>query len=285
MAGFRSVREYAAAFDDGRTHFCAFRKVPGQASVANWWIDLSMAAGNPLPNYYATSPATAAVLDGNRGVFHGADKAPASMHLTEWGLVTPTAGLVGAYTLLDYLLYYPFIDGDDTDVQAMDNTVSLPRYDDGEGVMVMAVAVAPTTGSGTFTFNYINQDGIERTSPVQGCSTTAANIASIVTSQPAVANAAPGPFLALANGDRGVRSIVSVTFSVPNGGLLALVLAKPIAQSVIREINTACEVSYVNQRVGAPRIYDGAYLGFIMNCAATVAAGQLAGHLKFAWST
>jgi hypothetical protein len=280
-----SVRQYAEAFNEGRTHTCSFRKVPSQASVAGWWVDLSMAAGNPLPNYYASSPLEAAVLDGMRGVFHGDDKSPATMHLADWGLITPTAALVGAYTLCDYLLYYPFVDGDDLDTQTMDNTTTLPRYTDGEGVMVMAVNVAPTTGSGIFTFTYINQDGVEKVSPAQACTTTAGNIASIATSQPAVAGTAPGPFLMLASGDRGVRSIVSAQFSVANGGLIALVLVRPLANSVIREINTAKEVSYVNARPGPPRIVDGAYLNMVMNCATTVAAGQLTGHMKFVWST
>ena len=284
MTGFRNVKAYADSFEEGRTHFCSFRKIPSQASVAGWWVDLSMAAGNPLPNYYASSPLTAAVLDGFRGLFHGDDKAPGYKVLTDFSLITPTAALVGQYMLLDYLLYYPFVDGDDTDVQTMDNTVTLPRYEGGDGVMVMAVAVAPTTGFGTFSFTYINQDGVEHTSPVMSCSVTASPIATIATSQQNVAGTPPGPFLTLASGDTGVRSIVSVQFVVPNGGLLSLVLVKPLADSAIREINTAKEVSYVNHRPGPPRIYDGAYLGFIMNCANTVAAGTLAGHLRFAWS-
>ena len=166
MTGFRSVREYASAFDEGRSHFCSFRKVPSQASTAFSWVDLSMAAGNPLPNYYASTPLVAATLDGFRGLFHGDEKSPATKHLVEWGLVTAGAALVGPYQLLDYLLYYPFVDGDDTDVQAMDNTVTLPRYTDGAGVQMMAVCVAPTTGGGSFTVTYINQDGVEKTTPL-----------------------------------------------------------------------------------------------------------------------
>lgn len=281
--GFRNIRAYADAFENGQSHFCSFRKVPSQASTAGWWVDLSMAAGNPVPNYYASAPLVAATLDGFRGIFHGDAKNPATKHLVEWGMITPTAGLVGQYTLLDYLLYYPFIDGDDTDSQVMDNTVVLPRYETGEGVQVMAVAVAPTTGSGTFTFEYVNQNGDVKTSPVQGCSTTAASITNLVTSQQAVTNSC-GPFLKLASGDTGVRAINSVQFLVPNGGLLALVLVKPIADSAIREINTPAEIEYVTMRAGPPRIYDGAYLGLIMGCAGSVAAGQLAGHLRFAWN-
>ena len=41
--------------------------------------------------------------------------------------------------LADYLLYYPTIVDGNTDPQVMNNTVTLPRYTDGKGVMMMAV--------------------------------------------------------------------------------------------------------------------------------------------------
>lgn len=282
MGGFSRVGKVADAHDAGRDHFCSLRKVPSQATVAGWWADLSMASGNPPPNYYAASPLAAKTLDAYDGIFHGAAKSPATKHLHKLGLVTPTAGLVGRYMLLDYALYYPFIDADSTDPQALDNTVAIPRHAD-VGCQVMAVAVTPSIGGGVFTFDYTNQDGVSRTSPPQSCSTTAANIASIVTSQQGVAGMPGGPFLALAAGDTGVRSIESVTFSVVNGGLIALVLVKPIVDLAIREINTMAEVHSVQHRP-MPRIEDGAYLGLIMNCAATIAAGQLAGYANFIWS-
>lgn len=185
MAGFRNVAAYAAAEAAGRTHFCSLRKVPSQASVSGNWVDLSMAAGNPRPQYYASAPLEAATLDGFDGLFHGDAKSPASKHLTHMGLMTPTAALVGRYSLLDYLLYYPFIDGDSLDEQTLDNTVTLPRYADGDGVMVMAVASAPTTGGGVFTFNYTEQSGAPQTSPAISCNTTACGIATIATSEQA----------------------------------------------------------------------------------------------------
>lgn len=283
MAGFRNVQALGNAFDEGRTHSCSFRKVPSQASTAGWWVDLSMAAGNPVPNYYAASPLVASTLGAFQGIFHGDAKSPASKHLTELNLTTPTAGLVGVYRLLDYLVYYPFVDLDDTDAQVMDNTTPLPRYATGAGVRPMLVAVAPTIGGGSFTFDYVNQDGVSKTAPTQFCSVASANISNIVTSQQAVASGGR-VFLQLADGDTGVRSITSWTNIVSNGGLGALVLAKPIADIAIREINTPAEISWPNMQPGAPRIYDGAYLNFIMNCAATVAAGTLSGRASFAWS-
>lgn len=283
MAGFRNVGEYVGAINNGQSSSCSFRKVPSQASIAGWWADLSMASGNPPPNYYASSPLVAATLDKFRGVLHGDDKAPAAKFLTELMLVTPTAAFVGRYTLLDYLLYYPFVDLDDADPQAMDNTVTLSRYADGDGVRAMLVAAAPTTGSGQFTFDYVNQLGQNKTSPIQFCSVAAASIASVLTSEPATA-AAQGPFLTLAAGDTGIRRITSFTNLVLNGGLGSIVLVKPMIDHVVREINTESRLSLVQQNLALPRVYDGAYLNLIVNCASTVAAGQLAGRANFAWN-
>lgn len=283
MAGFRHVASFARSWDEGRASSASVRKVPSQASTARRWVDLSMAAGNPKPNYYASAPLAAATLAGIDGINHGTDKSPQTMHLAEWALTTPTAALVGQYLLLDYLLYYPFVDLDDGDVQTMDNTTPLPRYADGDGVMAMLVAAAPTTGSGTFTFDYINQNGDAKTSPVQFCGTVSTPIASIITSQRGTV-AGLGPFLKLADGDTGIRSITSWTNIVLNGGLGSLVLVRPLADHTIREINTASEIAWVRQRSGAPRIVDGAYLNLIVNCAATIAAGTLAGRMSFAWS-
>lgn len=280
---FRNVGALAACESAGRTHFCSIRKIPSQASTAGHWVDLSMAAGNPKPQYYASTPLKFAALDGFDGIFHGDAKSPSTKHLTHLGLMTPTAGLVGRYQLLDYVGYYPFIDGDSLDTQALDNTVTLPRYTDGDGLMVMAVASAPTAGGGAFTFEYVNQSGETRTSPTIYCNTAAASIATLATSEQATT--AGGQWvLPLSGGDRGVRAINSVTFSVASGGLLALVLVKPLATLAIREVNTMAEKEFVTMLPGAPEVKDGAYLGLIMNCAATVAAGTLTGYAKFAWS-
>lgn len=282
--GFANISRYARAYDEGRVYNTTFRKIPSQASTAGWWVDLSMAAGFPVPNYYAANPLESATLNGFRGIFHGDDKTPASKHLAELQLVTPTAGLVGNYTLMDYVLYYPFINTDTSDEQVFDNTVALPRYSDGDGIMAMAVAQAPTAGGGSFYFTYYNQDGVLKTSPTQLYSTTAAQIATIVTSQQAVSGSGI-PYLRLASGDTGIRSMVSWV-NVSSGGPanIAVVLVKPLLTMTIQEVNAPAQVTLVSQRPGPPRIYDDAYLGLICNCAATVAAGTLTGTATFLWS-
>lgn len=276
------VGELAESLTEGRANYCSFRKVPSQASTAGWWVDLSMAAGSPPPNYYASDPLTAATLDGDRGIWTGGDVSPASKLITRFGLCAPTAGLVGWYWLLDYLLYYPFVDLDDLDTQTMDNTVTLPRYTDGESVQAMLVAVAPTTGGGSFSFTYVNQDGVEKTAPTQSYSTAAASIASLPCSQQAVA-AGGRPFLLLADGDTGIRSLLTWTNAAPGGGLGAVVLVRPIADYTISEASSWSIEEHVSGRAVPPHVQDGAYLNLIMNCAATVAAGTLSGFVQSAW--
>lgn len=281
MAGFSSVRAYIDAIRGGRETFASFRKIPSQATAAGTWADLSMAGGSPVPNYYASDPLVGAVLNKYRGIFHGDDKAPDFKFLTEIALTTPTATMLGQYKLLDYVLYYPFIDMDALDVQPMDNPVPLPRYETGDGLMAIAVCCAPTTGLGSFVFEYVNQDGVTRTSPTQFC-TASVNIASLVTGQPANASGV-GPFLSLARGDTGIRQINNVTMLTANGGLMSIVLVRPITDIAIKEINTTSEVSLVHFKPGPPRILDGAYLGLICNVAGSIAGGTLFGHARYTW--
>lgn len=250
------------------------RKIPSQASVAGRWVDLSMAGGNPPANYYAASPLVAAVLDPFRGIYHGDSKSPASKFLAEMSLCTPTAALVGQYKLLDYVLYYPFVDLEDADDQLMDNTVTLPRYTSGDGVLPMMVAVAPTAQGGSFTFDYVDESDQARTSPVIFTDTTVVNISGIVTSAPGTV-AGLGPFLPLTGNSKGVKRITAFRNITPTGGLACIVLVHKVADMAVREINTPSEYVWGGPGTNPPRIEDGAFHGLVMNCAATVAAGTL----------
>lgn len=282
MTGFGSNRAYAEAFANGQTAQGFFRKVPGLASVAGWWSDLGMAAGNPPPNYYASAPLIAARLDKWDGICHGDQKTPASLYLANWMMTANSANCVGPYTLCDYALYYPFVDLDSTDEQAMNNATALNRYVSGAGLQPMMVAQAPTTGAGTFSFVYINQDGVSKTAPVQKFS-GAAGMGSLLTTQPGNAGGG-GRFLNLDQGDTGVRSITSFTCATPNGGLGCIVLVKPLADLMIFEINTPSEVSYLDRRPGLPQIEDGAFLGIICSTAGSIAATNLTGRLDYVWN-
>lgn len=297
MPGFTGIKSYATAYEQGRSHQGTYRKAPAQTTVANWWVDLSMAVGNPLPNYYASEPYTGAVLAQNKSVlnaaittrkgwYHGEDKSPLIKHLAKIGLTTPTAALVGQYMLLDYLFYYPFIDPSSLDIQVMDNTLTLPRSTSGDNVQIMPVVLSPTAGiSGQYTVNYTNSAGVSgRVTPVHTMPNAVAGINSIISSIPAFAGGAAGPFMTLQAGDKGVQSIQNVTFTVADGGLLAFVLVKPLCDLVVREVNTTTEVSFVDTKTPPPRIDDGAFLNLIVLCAGSISGGFLQGYADFVWS-
>lgn len=282
MGGFTSVADLVEADVAGRTFTSHFRKVPSQATPTSYWADLSMAAGSPPPQYYASEPLVAATLNGMRGLFHGDDKSPSVMHLTHLGLMSSSANMVGEFCLLDYLLYYPFVDGDSGDQQTMDNTVTLPRYTNGEGVYVMPVCAAPNLAVGTFSFEYVNQDGDTKTSPNNFFGSAALTIATAGCAH--VSGAGSAPFCVLASGDSGVRQINSVTFTASPGGLFSFVLVRPLAGAAIREANTMAESVYVAHRPAPPVILDDAYLNLIVRVAGSPSGTVTTGYTSFAWS-
>lgn len=290
MAGLANVGAYAEAVASGAIASATVRKTYTATTTITAWLDLSMVPGIPAPQYYAAAPLVASSLDARKGIFHGDDVSPFEKYIHEVSMVATTTGFTGVLMLLDYVLYYPFIDLDDTSEQTMDNTEAIARYDDDdEGLQVMAVVVAPTAGIfGTFTVRYINQDGVEKTSPNQSCpSGLALGNGAILTSvtQSAGFTAGFGPFLRLADGDRGVRSIVSVTMSASVGGLMCLVLVKPLAVLPLLEAGVPAEVQFFQHRGGVlPRVRDGAYLGAILNTNGTATgANILCGRVNCMW--
>ncbi len=287
MAGFANVKALVEAEIAGQSTYATWRKSPSQVSSQGVWFDLSMSPGNPVPQYYAASPAVAKAFaqstDG--GLFHGGNVSPSTKHLKRFTALTTTAtALPLPMILCDYLLFYPFIDEGTTDPQPLDNSVTLPRYTDGEGVQMMAVSVAGRTGGQTFQVTYTNQDGTTGQLSKVVKQTTAAANGNVVTSDRAVVDCA-GPFIPLQNGDTGVRAIESVQMiSGPDVGLFALVLVKPLAQAQIRGIDAPVEVNYLTDHGQLPVIEDDAYLNLICCPAGSLAATAIHGDITTVWS-
>jgi hypothetical protein len=265
MAGFSRISEIADAEKNGKTRYSTWRKSPTQTTTAGVWFDLSMSPGNPVPQYYAASPAISVQMkqstDG--GLFHSGAVSPLNKFLRSTMVMTLTStALPMTMMLLDYLLYYPFIDEGTTDEQALTNSVALPRYTNGAGVQVMAISVAARTGGQSFRIKYTNQDGVtDRISQTVVQNTATAN-GHIVTSSTATANG-NSPFIPLQIGDTGVRSIQSVTMVGADVGLFTLVLVKPLCQTMIRGIDAPVEKDYLLEGAEMPLIYDDAYLNWI----------------------
>jgi hypothetical protein len=289
MPGFKSITAYVDAYNSGANVITSFRKSPTQANTAGNWMDMSMASGNPVPNYYAATPLQASKLSTQEGIYHGGAVSPSNKVLRSISVFSNSANAApSTWFLLDYLMYYPFIDMDAVgDVQAMINVdafsvpITLDRYTDGAGVRMMMVNVSPTVGGGQFTVTYVNQDGVEKTTPNHFCTA----VTSIATLTATTENASGFmPFLTLAAGDSGVRSVTSVTFTVANGGLASLVLVYPLRTLRIREASVPTEVESLLHAPDVPRVQDGAYLNFIGNTpTGSLASTVFMGMAEFTW--
>lgn len=286
--GFQNYRQLGEAFEEGRAWQSWYHKTGGPvAAVGGRWADLSMGAGTPKYNAYVGSQATATPFTGagNDGIYLPGVPAAQARFLTQWLYQVPGASQVPAMMMLcDYLLHYPLIDGDDTDVQAMDNTLSLTRYTTGAGVQCMFVCTTPMTANANCTVTYTNQDG------TAGRTTTFTllfiGIVGVIvcSANTSAAAGSASPFIPLAGGDSGIRAIESIQIATSAGGFMACVLVKPLAELQYRETAFAVESSRVLHKACAPvRVFDGAYLNFIFLCGSAGAPASSRGYVEFAW--
>lgn len=290
--GFRSIKEINDAYQAGQETTTFFRKNTSSPYDSPTWVDYSYSSGLPKAQFYTSTALVAATLNGFEGIYHGEDVAPKSKYLVKGCVVT--TGYSGAYpnntlTLCDYLLYYPLINMDTTETQYFENSITLPRYSDGKGVMGILTASSAFTGGASFFINYTNQDGVEnRTSqwvvcnPMTNCSAGA-----VLTTSAGLAGS-QGPWIPLQNGDSGIRSVQSITLDGQSGGIATLILVKPLltfacgfggAEPAFNEFIAFREFQNI------PKIYDGAFLSFLLFNSYTYTAGRwLGGSLSFAWN-
>lgn len=277
------IKQLVDAELEGKERRYTWRKTPSQTTTAGLWFDLSMSPGRPVPKYWFDAPPAIAkqiTYSADGGLEHGGGVSPSEKYLRlTTGLATAATALPLTLILCDYLLYYPSIDDSVLDPQIMDNTVTLPRYTDGEGVQVIAVSVAGRTGGASFYFTYTNSQGVSGRVSKTVFQNSAAALGTLQASG-ANNNASAMPFIGLQNGDTGVRSIDSVVMLSADVGLMTLILVKPLGTSVIREITAPAEKDYFLESGTIPRVYDDAYLSFICLPQGTLAATALMGDIK-----
>lgn len=279
----QNIEQLVQAELDGKERRYTWRKTPSQVTTAGLWFDLSMSPGRPVPKYWFDAPpaiAKGVFYSTDGGLEHGGAVSPSEKYLRlTTGIATAATALPLTLILCDYLLYYPSIDDSVLDEQIMDNTVTLPRYTDGDGVQVIAVSVAGRTGGARFYFTYTNSEGVSgRTSQIAFQNNSAA--LGTLQNNGQNNNAAAMPFIGLQSGDTGVRSIDSVVMLDADVGLMTLILVKPLGTSVIREITAPVEKDYFLEAGTIPRIYDDAYLSFLCLPQGTLAATALMGDIK-----
>jgi len=300
MSGFSKIRDIVSAEDAGRSWISQFRKaVASAATTTNAGIDYSYFAGSPPANFYASAPLVSEYVESIRGIYVPTVGAGRTQHLNNIKVMsaansaTSTANGRQLLMLADYLMYYPFIDTDAVgEEQIMENTKTIPRYPAGQ---IIAVAQSASSAVGEFTINYTNQDGVAgRVSQI--------NRTFIVAGGGQVVNAlltgaSYNSFINLQAGDTGVKSIQSCTMTGAGGGLMALVIVKPLMLMYFNQesrVTTtgniesygACdEFQSVIHKAGMPEIKDGAVLNFFASgFAGSLASSTLVGTLETIWN-
>ena len=266
------------------------------AHTAGLWYGLFRGGGNPGADTIlgtGTNLAFQALTDATAnatGIPHGGNVGGGTGYKHLLNAAAQTAAATTApcvLMLVDLLGFYPITTVTTTGAQTLNNSVTLPRYTDGAGVQAF---LTPSTvmGAGTpnLSLGYTNSAATAgRATPATlPIGNTAAAVTSIVYSGTGAGKY--GPFMPLAAGDAGIRSVQSVNLSATyTSGVLNLVLCKPLMTLPITTLGVTAERDLVHQFMSMPKVYDGACLAWLMLAgAATPVASPLSGHLEFGWS-
>lgn len=296
MAGFTSQDDMINAISDlGQSYRADWQKstFATTAHTAGLWYSLFRGGGNPAADTImgtGTNLAFQALTDattGGTGIPHGGNVGGYKVLLNAAAQTAAATTAPCVLMLVDLLGFYPITSVTTTGAQTLNNTVTLPRYTNGAGVQAF---LTPTTVMGAATPNismvYTNSAAVgSRATPATlPIGNTAAAVTSIVYSGTGAGKY--GPFMPLAAGDAGIRSVQSINLSSSYvSGVLNLVLCKPLLTMPITTLGVTAERDLVNQIASMPKVYDGACLAWLMLAgAATPVASPISGHLEFGWT-
>lgn len=237
---FTSIADLITALDAGKTWESDFR-TNGVNVSGNYWIFNPVTSGSKWP--VATSfPGTALACvntslsagDGTNtfGLKHGPNVSTDTKYLIDLSFHNNASGLQDSqWQLIDLVSYWPGINLTTLTAQNLTGTPTLTRWPNGNGLRLAFVQTAITgaadaTGS---VISYTNQAGTAgQTSPQFNLRQSVSLLNILMNGANGVANC-PGPSLALASGDFGVRNVASVTLGASMlSGTAALILYKPI---------------------------------------------------------
>jgi hypothetical protein len=244
----------------------SFNKVSMTSKAAGYFQSLWTAAGLP------TAGAAAGSVAGN---------APSSSTIGALGFVNPTGGALtyltkvsnamqtaGTLILYDRLVHTSALSGILATAQTV-NSAALTRSTSGEDVQLFLEWYTATGATAvTVTCSYTNSDGVAgRTS-----------IATTVAASPVAGMMLPLPLQA---GDKGVRSVQTVTLSATTGGAgnFGITLAKRIAEMPILIASGGLVLDPF--ALGMPKIENGACLA-LMELVSTATTGLITGTINLA---
>lgn len=283
--GFSSVDAVATAYENGSFWHSSYFKPTAPFQGTNVWTDLSVSTGLPVYQPYIGSPLQAVTVNGGDNDYIFLGPTPPSgqtKYLLNWSIAGSGSGATqSSFILYDLLLFYPYIDGTDPDVQNLNNSQTYSRYSS-EGVFPVFITQTPGAGGQVqCDMNYTNQAGVARSIKMSvGGGTSIGRIMNLA--RPSVF--ATTPFIQLADGDRGVQSIQSVQFNASVGGFVTVALVKPIAQITHVEQGTFMEKNYLRTEMVLPQIKNEAALQLMfLQASGAGSMGTITGFFETVW--
>ena len=287
----RSMKDLVDAVGAGRTHSQRFFKNQGTTGDGQWH-DWAYASGQPAFDARVGTALkfTPVSAGGNDAIYFPAIPAGMDRRIVSIDMVAIPGGsgaTATEFAMYDLVGVIPLIDGDNTDLQEIDNTLSLPRYSGEAGIVpVLVNHVAPGLAAADMVVEYVNHDGAINTvtwrATVNGQNKVCYTTSGAGTSGPL--------YCALTGADRGVLRINSIQFLTAPGGLWAIYLVKPLGQFNNRgysalSIPTAnVEYNFATQNgFNMPLVKDGASLGFFFMPSGGARSRGLHGHVHFVW--
>jgi len=295
---YSSLDDMTAKLALGQAWRADWNKITGGVTyTAGNWYDLTQTAGNPVANTYPGTALTGVVPaeDTGWGIYHGGNVTPSTKQVLNASAFSAVATAVpGVLMLVDIVKYWPGINMQVTTPQTLIAGTALSRYTTGAGLrmfMVATVLTGTSAGTPVVTASYTN------TTPTSGralgatinLTAGAANVPTpgkICHSGVAANNHAP--FLPLASGDTGIRSVETVTCTTAYTGATtataAMVMCKPLVSIPIVTLGVAGERNTIFQIPSSVKVEDGACLAWIYFAGAnTAAATSIMGHIDFGW--
>lgn len=283
---FSNVADVTTAVDNGQTWSQFFYKATA-LTASNRYADLSWGSGTPTYNSYAASPLafTPNINTNNRFIYTGPTPPDGQQkYLQSWQMrmaKTNTAHS-STYFLMDVLGFYAAIDCDSTDLQEMDNTQVISRYTSGEGVHICAVTTLSTSGATNATIEYTNSANEIKSVTTSLIPSTTGSVP-ICASSDITIDGGQALLVSLAAGDKGVKNIRSIQLTTTIGGLIALLLVRPMASLVAVSFAPTEKDFILQQGVAMPEVLPGAALTIFSHEFGSASGVPITGQLNFVW--
>ena len=290
MAGYTGFDDIIAQSTAGKRIIIPFSKINSTAPVAAAWYHLWTNGGLPQAGaaYTGTALAFQRTTEKTTGaIAHGGNKSTATKHLLKMWAMASGGSTPPILQLVDMVGYYPLTQS--ASLQAFDNTTGPDRYvsagDPGLQMVLVAGALGDSTASNISALNYTNQAGNPSSIPTSTAVavTVSAAAPTGTLGSRVITTIGNSPYIPLAQGDTGVRSLTNITFSAANSGLEAILLVKPLHTFPCPAASVAGERDLVMQLPSLERIYDGACLS-LLSFFAVATAANFTGEFEAGWN-